>query len=293
VSFDPENINAVRSGENVILSCNTSSSENVVGYRWFRRTPPTGEPFLPSQEVPLAITEGTSYVDTTTSNLSNYEYQVFGEFFSETDDNEITVKGAGGNWADSSTVATVSLSPSIQTDTIMVVGRSNNTPGPAPSGWSRVFVWKNGNFTQHMWIDSRRIVADTGPSNYTLNLSNDGTNQRWALNYWTVSKMHPNVSLSSIAHGGSALTAPSASVNYAGSLIIRIWSAISSGIIVPPSDFQADQRQGNQGTTSGHPFLTTAVASAGDSSTTGTSIATSPSTGEIYRNATLVLVPEE
>jgi len=293
VSFDPENINAVRSGGNVILSCNTSSSENIIGYRWFRRTPPTGEHFLPSKEVPLAITQGTSYTDTTTSVLSDYEYQVFGEFYSENVNNNISVKSTGGNWADSNTVATVGISPSVQTDTIMVVGRSNNTPGPAPSGWSRAFVWKNGNFTQHMWIDSRRVTADTGPSNYTLNLSNDGNSQRWALNYWTLSKMHPNLSLSSVAHGGSGLTAPSASVNYAGSLVIRIWSAISSGIIIPPSGFEIDQRQGNQDTISGRPFLTSAVVSAGESSSTGTSIATSPSTGEIYRNATLVLVPEE
>ena len=74
--YDPQNLSAVKVEGGVELSCDESPTAGVESYHWFRRTVPTGQPFDPEQDAPIAQTSGTSYFDE--EGEAGNEYQVFG-----------------------------------------------------------------------------------------------------------------------------------------------------------------------------------------------------------------------
>jgi len=76
---DPANLTSTQVAGGLRLTCGPSPTPGVTGYRWFRRTPPTGQPFDPGTDSALADTSGTEHVDGTVAVGTEYEFQVFGK----------------------------------------------------------------------------------------------------------------------------------------------------------------------------------------------------------------------
>lgn len=64
-------------GSTAQLTWSPSPTPGVVDYAVFRRSPPTGVPFSPATDTPIAVVTGTSYDDQGLPTGS-YEWQVFG-----------------------------------------------------------------------------------------------------------------------------------------------------------------------------------------------------------------------
>jgi len=76
--YDPQNFRVEHADNGLRLIADTSSTPNVVGYAWFRRSPSSGEPFGPYSDEPLATTSGPTYLDTSVVEDMEYDYQCFG-----------------------------------------------------------------------------------------------------------------------------------------------------------------------------------------------------------------------
>lgn len=77
--YDPRNLTVSASGTTAILSWTASTTLGVLDYSIFRRSPPTGVPFNPRFDTPVASSvSATTYSDTGLTSNTTYEWQVFG-----------------------------------------------------------------------------------------------------------------------------------------------------------------------------------------------------------------------
>lgn len=155
VEYDPVNFTLTESGDAVDLACDPSPTANVVGYRWFRRTPETGVEFNPEVDSALAETAGTSYTDNSISLDTEYEYQVFGK---------IETESTGGDPGDGSggepSGATVGL-PTRFLGGYVELYQSNTYPDEVPNANMAIMAFYGVNSTRRLY----RIYE--GNMNYT------------------------------------------------------------------------------------------------------------------------------
>lgn len=75
--IDPADLSVVFSGTDAVLSWSSSPSSGVTTYDIYRRSPPTGAPFVPGVDTPVATAVTSPYTDPGLT-AGQYEWQVFG-----------------------------------------------------------------------------------------------------------------------------------------------------------------------------------------------------------------------
>lgn len=75
--IDPADLAVSVAGTTATLTWSASQSDGVTGYDVYRRTTPTGVPFVPGVDTPIATNVTSPYADSGLS-VASYEWQVFG-----------------------------------------------------------------------------------------------------------------------------------------------------------------------------------------------------------------------
>lgn len=164
--IDPPDLAVSMSGVDATLTWSSSQSDSITSYDLYRRTPPTGEPFVPGTDTPVATGVSSPYSDTGLT-AGDYEWQVFGVVGAPWDPSSVSPFA----WYDFSDSGSVTLSGSNITDVTDQSGNGNTisqaTGGNQPTYVDTVNGLNVGTFTSNKWLVNASISV-SGAQPYTL-----------------------------------------------------------------------------------------------------------------------------
>lgn len=164
--WDPPGLAVSMAANVATLTWSASPTAGVTSYDLYRRTPPTGVPFVPGSDTPVATGVTSPYADSGLASAT-YEWQVFGVVGAPWDPSSVSPFA----WYDFSDSGSVTLSGSNITAVTDQSGNGNTisqgTGGNQPTYTNTVNGLNVGTFGSNKWLNNTSLSV-TGSQPYTL-----------------------------------------------------------------------------------------------------------------------------